>query len=73
MDIRCCNCNTAWDDAHLYNLIEVPHTLLRKQGWHFGPSFFVVLRCPQCRIKGPRSSAQHTLFNTQPPIESSQF
>jgi len=53
MDVHCCNCGEPWDQYHLrHELTAVRPEELADEGWKFGQSRLVVLRCPCCPEDG---------------------
>ena len=56
MDVHCCNCGEPWDQYFLRHDLQAeeehaPGTLAQ-DGWRFGHSCLVVLRCPCCPKDG---------------------
>ena len=55
MDVHCCNCGEPWDQYHLrHELRDIGPEELAAEGWKFGSSRLVVLRCPCCPEDGHR-------------------
>jgi hypothetical protein len=52
MDVHCCNCGEPWDQYHLRHDVPKPADEAAAEGWEFGRSRLVVLRCPCCPKDG---------------------
>jgi hypothetical protein len=56
MDVRCCTCGEPWDQYFLRHDLEDQEEAepgsLAAEGWEFGSSRLVVIRCPSCPKDG---------------------
>ncbi len=52
MDVHCSNCGEPWDQYHLRHDVPQSAEDASAEGWEFGRSRLVVLRCPCCPKDG---------------------